>query len=160
MPQPARLHLPLAAAPQAPRRRWIWLEFSNHNLLDDPAAGYVDCEMFDISEEMEAHELVRASEQLLRSLAGALPVGVVQFDLDRRIVYANERLYEIVGADPDTDEDTLLTCVVDSDVIEDALARLYSGDDVDIELYMDRLDGSGRRRARSPCGRSSTATAQ
>ena len=125
--------------------RWIWLEFSNHNLLDDPAAGYVDCEMFDISEEMEAHELVRASEQLLRSLAGALPVGVVQFDLDRRIVYANERLYEIVGAHPDTDEDTLLTCVVDSNVVEDALARLYSGDDVDVELYMDRLDGSGRR---------------
>ncbi len=101
--------------------------------------------MFDISEEMEAHELVRASEQLLRSLAGALPVGVVQFDLDRRIVYANEKLYEIVGAHPDTDEDTLLTCVVDSNVIEDALARLYSGEDVDIELYMDRLDGSGRR---------------
>ena len=105
----------------------------------------VDCEMFDISEEMEAHELVRASEQLLRSLAGALPVGVVQFDLDRRIVYANERLYEIVGAHPDTDEDTLLTCVVDSNVVEDALARLYSGGDVDVELYMDRLDGSGRR---------------
>ena len=125
--------------------RWIWLEFSNHNLLDDPDAGYVDCEMFDISEEMEAHEAVRASEQLLRSLAGALPVGVVQFDLDRRIVYANERLYEIVGAHPDTDEDTLLTCVVDSNVVEDALARLYSGDDVDIELYIDRLDGSGRR---------------
>ncbi len=81
----------------------------------------------------------------MRSLAGALPVGVVQFDLDRRIVYANEKLYEIVGAHPDTDEDTLLTCVVDSNVIEDALARLYSGEDVDIELYMDRLDGSGRR---------------
>jgi diguanylate cyclase (GGDEF)-like protein len=69
----------------------------------------------------------------------------VQFDLDRRIVYANERLYEIVGAHPDTDEDTLLTCVVDSNVVEDALARLYSGGDVDVELYMDRLDGSGRR---------------
>jgi diguanylate cyclase (GGDEF)-like protein/PAS domain S-box-containing protein len=125
--------------------RWIWIEFSNHNLLDSPEAGYVDCEMFDISEEMQAHESVRASEQLLRSLAGALPVGVVQFDLDRRIVYANERLYEIVGAHPDTDEDTLLTCVVDATVVEDALARLYSGGDVDIELYMDRLDGSGRR---------------
>ena len=126
--------------------RWIWLELSNHNLLDTPGAGYVDCEMFDISEEMEAHEVVRASEQLLRSLAGALPVGVVQFDLDRRIVYANERLYEIVGAHRDTDEDTLLTCVVDPDVVEDALARMYSGGDVDIEMYIDRLDGGGRRR--------------
>jgi diguanylate cyclase (GGDEF)-like protein/PAS domain S-box-containing protein len=126
--------------------RWIWLEFSNHNRLDDADAGYVDCEMFDISEEMEAHEAVRASEQLLRSLAGALPVGVVQFDLDRRIVYANERLYEIVGAHRDADEDTLLTCVVDTSVVEDALARMYAGSDVDIEMYIDRLDGTGRRR--------------
>ena len=125
--------------------RWIWLEFSNHNLLDDSAVGYVDCEMFDISEEMEAHEAVRASEQLLRSLAGALPVGVVQFDLDRRIVYANERFYEIVGAHPDTDADTLLTSVVDSNVVEDTVARLHAGDDVDIEVCVDRLDGSGRR---------------
>jgi diguanylate cyclase (GGDEF)-like protein/PAS domain S-box-containing protein len=125
--------------------RWIWLELSNRNLLDRPEAGYVDCEMFDISEEMEAHEAVRASEQLLRSLAGALPVGVVQFDLDRRIVYANERLYEIVGAHRGTDEDTLLTCVVDHDLV-DALARMYAGSDVDIEMHIDRLDGGGRRR--------------
>jgi PAS domain S-box-containing protein len=102
--------------------------------------------MFDISEEMEAHESVRASEQLLRSLAGALPVGVVQFDLDLRIMYANERLYEIFGAHRDTDEDTLLACVVDTNVVEDALARMYAGSDVDIELHIDRLDGSGRRR--------------
>jgi diguanylate cyclase (GGDEF)-like protein/PAS domain S-box-containing protein len=126
--------------------RWIWLELSNHNLLDNPDAGYVDCEMFDISEEMEAHESVRASEQLLRRLAGALPVGVAQFGLDRRILYANERLFEIVGAGLDTDEDTLLTCVVDPDLIEDAIARLFAGDDIDIEIYIDRLDGSGRRR--------------
>ena len=125
--------------------RWIWLELSNHNLLDDPDAGYVDCEMFDISEEMEAHEAVRASEQLLRRLAGALPVGVAQFGLDRRILYANERLFDIVGAGLDTDEDTLLTCVVDPDLIEDAIARLFAGDDIDIEIYIDRLDGSGRR---------------
>ena len=126
--------------------RWIWLEMSNRNLLENPEAGYVDCEMFDISEEMEAHEAVRASEQLLRRLAGALPVGVSQFGLDRRIVYANERLFEIVGASVGTDEDTLLTCVVDPDLIEDAIARLFEGSDIDLEVYIDRLDGSGRRR--------------
>ena len=125
--------------------RWIWLEMSNRNLLDDPAAGFVDCEMFDISEEMEAHEAVRASEQLLRRLAGALPVGVAQFDLDRRILYANERLFEIVGASVGTDEDTLLTCVVEPDLIEDAIARLFAGSDIDLEMSIDRLDGSGRR---------------
>lgn len=126
--------------------RWIWLEFSNHNLLDDPDAGYVDCEMLDISEEMEAHESVRASEQLLRRLAGALPVGVAQFDVERHILYANERLYEIVGADTDADAEALLACVADPQVMEDAFAAVYEGNDVDVEMHIDRLDRGGRRR--------------
>jgi len=126
--------------------RWIWLEISNNNLLDDPDAGYVDCEMFDISEEMEAHESVRASEQLLRRLAGALPVGVAQFDVERHILYANERFYEIVGADVGADAETLLACVVDPQVMEDAFAAVYEGNDVDGEMHIDRLDRGGRRR--------------
>jgi diguanylate cyclase (GGDEF)-like protein/PAS domain S-box-containing protein len=126
--------------------RWIWLEVSNHNLLDDPAFGYVACDMFDISEEMEAHEAVRASEQLLRRLAGALSVGVMQFDLERNLLYANERLYELVGAEPGTNEAELMTCIVDPAAFEDALLRVLGGDDVDMELSIDPIGGGGRRR--------------
>lgn len=126
--------------------RWVWVELSNTNLLDDPDHGYVDCELFDISEEMEAHESVRASEQLLRRLTGAIPVGVAQFDLDRRIVYANDRLYELVGARPGTDEASLLGCVVERDVLNGATAAVHEGRDMDVQLHIDRLDGGGRRR--------------
>jgi len=126
--------------------RWIWLEFSNHNLLDDPVAGYVDCQMLDISEEMEAQEMVRASEQLLRRLSGALPVGVAQFDTDEHIRYANERLYEMIGASSSIDGPTLLSSMADPAAVTDALAAVCDGDDVDMEVFVDRLDGSGRRR--------------
>jgi diguanylate cyclase (GGDEF)-like protein/PAS domain S-box-containing protein len=125
--------------------RWIWLEMANHNLLDDPDAGYVECEMFDISEEMEAHESVRASEELLRRLAGALPVGVAQFDLSRHILYANERLYEIVGAGTDAEEDSLLAGVLDAETVEQAMGAVCEGHDIDIEIFIDRVNG-GRRR--------------
>ena len=45
------------------RRRdgsWLWLEITNHNLLDDPAHGYVRAELMDISDEMVAQEALRA----------------------------------------------------------------------------------------------------
>jgi diguanylate cyclase (GGDEF)-like protein/PAS domain S-box-containing protein len=125
--------------------RWIWLEFSNHNLLDDPVAGYVDCQMLDISEEMEAQEMVRASEQLLRRLSGALPVGVAQFDADRNIRYSNQRLHDMVGAGSAVDGPTLLSCMADPDSVTEALTTVCDGDDADMEVFVDRLDGSGRR---------------
>lgn len=125
--------------------RWIWLEFSNHNLLDDPVAGYVDCQMLDISEEMEAQEMVRASEQLLRRLSGALPVGVAQFDADRNIRYSNQRLHDMVGAGSAVDGPTLLSSMADSAAVTEALTAVCDGDDADMEVFVDRLDGSGRR---------------
>lgn len=125
--------------------RWMWLEIANENRLDEAGAGFVDCEMIDISLEMEAHESVRASEQLLRRLAGALPVGILQFDLSRRILYANARLFEIFGADEGTDESTLLACVVDPANVDHAIQQVADGFDLDVEIEIDRLDGGGRR---------------
>src|SRR5262245_33059691 len=45
--------------------RWVWLELTNHNRLDDTDACVVT-ECLDVSEEMAAHEVVRAREELLR----------------------------------------------------------------------------------------------
>ena len=126
--------------------RWIWLEIANRNLLDEPE-GYVDCEMFDISEEMEAQEAMRASEQLLRRLAGALPVGVVQLDRDRNIVYANDCIREILGTAPGATSRDMGGAVVDRAALDRALEAVLAGEDVDLELRIDRLDGSGRRLA-------------
>ncbi|GAC1318060.1 MAG: hypothetical protein NVSMB12_16550 [Acidimicrobiales bacterium] len=122
--------------------RWVWLEIANRNLLDTD--GYVDCEMFDISEEMDAQEAVRANEQLLRRLAGALPVGVIQFDLDRRLVYVNDRLREILGAAPDADGPTMFASVVEPAPLEAAIDAVLAGTDMDLDLRIERMDGRGR----------------
>lgn len=125
---------------------WVWLEISNCNLLDDPMRACVDSEMFDISEEMDAQESLRASEQLIRRLAGALPVGVVHFDAEGRIVYGNERLYAIFGAAGVVDGEGLLARVDEPETVADALEAVLRGDDREVELHIDRLDGGGRRR--------------
>jgi diguanylate cyclase (GGDEF)-like protein/PAS domain S-box-containing protein len=76
----------------------VWFEVVNNNLLGDPEYGCVVCEMVDISEEMAAQEALRAREQLLDRLTASLPVGVLQIDTERHVVFTNERLQDILGA--------------------------------------------------------------
>lgn len=97
------------------------------------------------SEEMAAVEAVRANEQLLRRLADALPVGVVHFGLDLRIILANDALYQIFGADPGQPEGVLAECVRDLEPVRDALQRVFQGNDTDLEVQIDRRDGKGSR---------------
>lgn len=56
--------------------KYIWFEVTHRNLLNDPALGRVLTEMVDVSERMDAIEALRASEQLLRRLTEALPLGI------------------------------------------------------------------------------------
>lgn len=124
---------------------WIWLELSNTNLLAEEDAGYVDCEMFDISQEMEAHETVRASEQLLRRLAESLPVGVLQFDTKGNVVYANQRHYDILGIEAGADVDSLQSAAVDPAAFERAMGSIGHGQDLDMQLQVRRQDDGERR---------------
>ena len=48
---------------------------------------------------MQAHEELKAREQLLDGLAEAIPVGLFQLDEERQIVYTNDRLHEILGVE-------------------------------------------------------------
>ena len=75
--------------------RWIWLELTNTNLVDDPDVGAVVCECLDLTDEMAAHEALRAREELLDRIAETIPLGLLQYDHERRIVYANERTTQI-----------------------------------------------------------------
>ena len=126
------------------RRRdgsWLWLEITNHNLLDDPSHGYVRAELMDISDEMVAQEALRAREQLLHRLAEALPLGVFQVDRDGAVVYANERLAEIVGVTAcGTVRDQLRTVSTDDwPSLEEALGGvLVDGRDATLEVRLRR----------------------
>jgi diguanylate cyclase (GGDEF)-like protein/PAS domain S-box-containing protein len=126
---------------------WIWFEVTNHNLLEDPERGYVLTEMVDISDEMAALEALRTSEQLLRRLTEALPVGVLQLDTQRRVVYRNERLAAIVGGDATTvDGQLALVRPDDRAAFEKAVAAvLNDGCDGDLEVGYRHPAGGARR---------------
>lgn len=79
--------------------RWIWLEVTNHNRLDDPEFADVIADMVDISDEVSALEALRARQQLLEQVTEAVPLGLFHADVDGRLLYANSRLTEITGLD-------------------------------------------------------------
>lgn len=130
-----------------PDGSWRWVEISNTNLLDDPSAGYVLAEMLDISEEMSAHEAVRAREQLLHRMAEALPTGVLQVGADRSVLYANTRLNQVLGAPDATTVAERFAAVAseDRERLESALHEvLHQGVDRDLEVRVGEV-GSPRR---------------
>jgi diguanylate cyclase (GGDEF)-like protein/PAS domain S-box-containing protein len=124
------------------RRRdgsWVWFEVTNHNLLDDPNQARVVAEIVDISEEMAAHEELRAREQLLDRLAEAIPLGLFQVDADGEIVYTNDRLHEILGVKRATSVQAQMATVVEEDqaALMSALdAVLGDGTHTDVEVQL------------------------
>jgi diguanylate cyclase (GGDEF)-like protein len=79
----------------------MWVDTTLHNYLADPERKCVMVELIDISAEMQAQEALHEHEELLRRLTDAMPVGLLQLDTQREIVYNNARLLEILyGSDP------------------------------------------------------------
>ena len=124
------------------RRRdgsWACFEVSNDNHLADPERGYVACGMVDISAEMAIQEQLRAREQLLDRLAEAIPLGLLQVDTARRMVYSNDRLHQITEIDRQPTVQEQFSSVVEADraVLDAALdSVLGEGAAADIELEM------------------------
>ncbi len=84
---------------------WMWVDTTLRNLLNHPDHNYVLVEIIDISAEMRAQEALQEREELLRRLTAAMPVGLLQLDTDRNVVYNNARLLEILyGTDVSADE--------------------------------------------------------
>jgi diguanylate cyclase (GGDEF)-like protein/PAS domain S-box-containing protein len=77
--------------------RWIWLEVSNHNRLDDAEHRDVVAYMVDVSEEISTMEAVRARQQLLELVTASIPIGLLHADLEGRLLYANQQLTDITG---------------------------------------------------------------
>ena len=129
---------------------WIWFEISNRNRLAEPEHLGVIAEMIDISDEMAAQEALRANEQLLRRLTEALPLGVLQIDIERTIVYSNDRLDDIVGVSDARTVDELFSkiAVTDRPALNKAvIAALAEGRDADLQFALTHRYLGSRRCA-------------
>jgi len=130
---------------------WVWMEITNNNRLDETEDSCVVAEMVNVSDEMAAHEALRAREQLLERLADALPVGVVQVDAASRVVYTNNRLHRILGTSRAATVDEQLSTVSPDDrvVLAEAFdAVLLCRLDSDLEVRLRASDADGTKEMR------------
>ena len=80
---------------------YMWVDTTLHNYLNHPGRNCVVVEIIDISAEMAAQEALHEHEELLRRLTDAMPVGLLQIDTERDVVYNNACLLDILyGSDP------------------------------------------------------------
>jgi diguanylate cyclase (GGDEF)-like protein/PAS domain S-box-containing protein len=125
---------------------YIWLEFTNCNLFDEPEYAGVRSEMLDISDEMAMHDALRVSEARFRRLAESLPLGLAQIDSDRQIIYANRPFADIVGlAEPSVGAAFARTPAEDRRRLDDAIeAALERNTDARVEITLRRPTDSPR----------------
>lgn len=128
---------------------WLWVE-TEHTFLPAQVEGEkatVLAELTDISDEMKAHEDLGRRERLFRRLAESLPLGVLQIDADRGLLYVNEQLARIVGADAPPPLAELVAAVdaASRPAFDAALeAALHHGSDGELEVVLHAVSGERR----------------
>ena len=125
---------------QAADGTWRWVESINRNKLDDPDDPVVVSVLTLISvDEICIEEELRTRQQLLSRLSDALPVGLFQIDLNRRITFTNDRLHTIVCCGPAATLDAQFAAVAPDDVAQldaavEAVLTDQPVDDIEIRL--------------------------
>jgi diguanylate cyclase (GGDEF)-like protein/PAS domain S-box-containing protein len=137
-----------------------WCQVVIQNNLDGPDAAMIS-EIADVTEEVAARERLDAQELLLNRMAQVVPVGLFQVADDWRVIYANDRLHDILGTattEPSQRPAALaaadslaaqLATVVPADrerVVESIGHVLATGADEDVEVEVRPPAGAEPRR--------------
>ncbi|HEX4467000.1 MAG TPA: diguanylate cyclase [Solirubrobacteraceae bacterium] len=79
---------------------YVWVDTTLRNYLNTPERNCVLVEIIDASAEMKAQEELAEREEILRRLTNAMPVGLLHLDTERKVIYNNARLIDILfGSD-------------------------------------------------------------
>jgi PAS domain S-box-containing protein len=109
---------------------WRWVEAVNVYDPDVSTDAVVRTRMRRVTgAEVSVEERLREREQVLSRLSDALPVGLFQFDTERRLTFTNDRLHSIIddtamAASTDALFDTVTTA--DHDALEQALVAVLA----------------------------------
>ncbi len=77
--------------------RWLWVEETVTNCLEDPDIRGLVANLRDISEQVRTEEALRLSEALHRALLETAQDGILAIARDGRTTFANERVAQILG---------------------------------------------------------------
>lgn len=118
---------------------WRWVESLNENRLED--RGVVAGTMVPASGvEVSVAEELRARKQVLSRLSEALPVGVIEFDRERAVLFTNGRIHLMLGTAPAATLRELFANVAPDDrrLLEGSVASVFANEPVDgVELRVE-----------------------
>jgi diguanylate cyclase (GGDEF)-like protein/PAS domain S-box-containing protein len=77
--------------------QWRWFETTATNCLDDPDIGGVVANLREVTSEIESQRALRDSEARYRAIAKTAQEGIIAVSPEGEILFANERLVEILG---------------------------------------------------------------
>lgn len=121
-----------------------WFDVVASNQIE--SHGWVELEMFDVTEEQQLVAELAERQKLLVQLTEALPSAIVHMTEDRRVIHANAHARNIFNV---SQGDTLEAMVGISDHDQEALRAALALDiAVEETLYVNREDSGGQRRER------------
>jgi len=85
---------------------WRWLEISGTNQLDHPEINGIVTNNRDITQRKRREQELEQTNVLLSTLVETLPVGILAEDSSRKVLAANERLFELFEM-PTTPEEVI-----------------------------------------------------
>jgi diguanylate cyclase (GGDEF)-like protein/PAS domain S-box-containing protein len=125
---------PIQARHRTASGRWLWVEIIN--TLDESDATLIHTEMRII--DRPPVDRMSVSSHLLRHLAEALPMGIAQIDVERRVVFCNGRLADVTGQTRTEQLSDVFRAVSPDDrvALERAVETVLGGDDTEIEVSL------------------------
>ncbi|WP_315974873.1 hybrid sensor histidine kinase/response regulator [Microvirga yunnanensis] len=79
----------------------IWVRVTSSRATDSPGHDYRLSIVEDISGRKQAEEVQRASEDRLRTVLEAIPIGAILSDADGRVIEANKAYLDLIGRTQD-----------------------------------------------------------
>ncbi len=105
-----------------------WCDALTTNCLDDPDIAGMVTNVRDVTAEIEAQDALRASEARFRAIAQTAQEGIVAFNPDGSVLFANDKLAELTGIPLDVLYARGLRDVLDDDETSRLQARLLDRD--------------------------------
>lgn len=120
--------------------RWLWVEQTDRNLLDD-AAGTIISELVDITPEVEAQHALEARNQVLAVLSESPSTGIIEIAPDQRVEFVNREWFAAAGLAEGAPFVAFLATLTDRDRVQRALSNAQASG-LESRFSATRTDGS------------------
>ena len=140
----------LVAAPGSGRRlktrfwhrdgRWLWVEQTDRNLLDDVAETVIS-ELVDITPEIEAQHALDARNRILAVLSESPNTGIIEITPERQVAFVNREWFAAADLADGAPFVAFLATLVDGERVQRALTNACTKG-LETRFVAARIDGS------------------